>query len=107
MGADQILVTTIYFFISLLGFLFWRSISKHYSGDNFTVKSFWICLVGVLLWGRLSLVWRATARYYFFLHPWNFWSITIWFDGLLSLVGFFRGYVFLAKQCATLSLHAF
>lgn len=57
--------------------------------------------------GRLSLVWRAMARYYFFLHPWNFWSITIWFDGLLSLVGFFRGYVFLAKQCATLSLHAF
>lgn len=78
MGADQILVTAIYFFISLLGFLFWRSISKHYSGDNFTVKWFWICLLGVLLWAAAQSSVAHHGSLLFFSPPLEFLEHNDW-----------------------------
>ncbi|WP_065877077.1 MULTISPECIES: hypothetical protein [unclassified Pseudomonas] len=60
MGADQVFLTVIYFVMSLSVFLVCRSISRHLSGDNFSDKWFWVCLVGVLFWGAAQF---SVARY--------------------------------------------
>ncbi|MCF5063809.1 hypothetical protein GIW73_12755 [Pseudomonas syringae] len=60
MDADQFFLTVIYFVMSLSVFLVCRLISRKLSGDNFSDKWFWVCLVGVLLWGEAQF---SVARY--------------------------------------------
>ncbi|WP_223496976.1 hypothetical protein [Pseudomonas sp. A-RE-26] len=60
MDADQVFLTVIYFVMSLSVFLVCRLVSRKLSGDNFSDKWFWVCLVGVLFWGAAQF---SVARY--------------------------------------------
>jgi hypothetical protein len=72
MAADKICVTIIYFIISLLGLLAWRFISKHLSGDNFSVSGFWACYVGVVIWGAAQWGVFSKGSILFFSPPLDF-----------------------------------
>lgn len=60
MMSESIFITAMYSFVSLAGFLFFYSISRKFSGVNFTHGKYWIFFVFVLFWAANQL---SVARY--------------------------------------------
>lgn len=55
MMSNTLLVTVLYFLVSLFIFLLFYSASRAASGVGFTVGRFWFCFAGVMLWGIVQL----------------------------------------------------
>ena len=78
MGGDQLFVTVIYLAISVLGFLFWRSVIRYFSRAHFRAIWFLMSLAGVLLWGTLQYGVSKSGSIVFFTQPLDFLVSNDW-----------------------------